>query len=155
MWELMKKLLIILAISSLLLIFGCTSNQISNQKTSASTQPSIETTQKTADPPAITKEKYIRYTKSAYDKSVEEGKVVLLDFYANWCPICRSENPKILSALDEINNPNVIAYQVHFNDDETNQEDKEITKQFGITYQHTKVIIKDGKQISKSLEVWT
>jgi len=98
---------------------------------------------------------FIRYEKSKYDQSITDGKVILLDFYANWCPTCRIEDPKLLAALNEINNPNLVAYKVHFNDGDTNDEDEAIAREFGITYQYTKVIVKDGEQVLKSLEPWS
>ena len=45
---------------------------------------------------------------------------------------------------------------MHYNDDETNHDDEEMAKKFGITYQHTKVILdKKGNVALKSLEVFS
>ena len=100
--------------------------------------------------------KYYRFDKAHYEKSLEEGKVILLDFHANWCPICKTEQPNIFAAFNELNNENIVGYEVHYNDDETNEDDEEMAKKFGITYQHTKVIIgKNGQVALKSLEVFS
>ena len=105
---------------------------------------------------AGTNSKYYRFDKTHYEKSLQEGKIIFLDFHASWCPICRSEHPDILAAFNELNNEEVVGYQVHYNDDETNEEDKEMAKKFGITYQHTKVFLnKNGEVALKSLEVFS
>ena len=105
---------------------------------------------------AGTKSKYYRFDKSHYEKSLAEGKVIFLDFHANWCPICKQEQPNIFEAFNELSNENVVGYQVHYNDDETNDDDKEMAKKFGVTYQHTKVIInKNGEVALKSLEAFS
>ena len=105
---------------------------------------------------AGTKSKYYRFDKSLYEKSLQEGKIVFLDFHANWCPICKAEQPNIFAAFNELNNENNVGYEVHYNDDETNSDDNEMAKKFGITYQHTKVFLdKNGKVALKSLDVFS
>lgn len=102
---------------------------------------------------AGTKSKYYRFDKSHYEKSLAEGKVIFLDFHASWCPICRQEQPNIFEAFNELNKEDVVGYRVHYNDDETNADDREMARKFGITYQHTKAIInKKGEVALKSLE---
>ena len=99
---------------------------------------------------------YYRYDKAAYEQALSEGKVVFLDFYANWCPICNAEKPGILQAFNEIGYENVVGFQVHYNDDKTNDDDRALARDFGITYQHTKVLIgRDGSTAVKSLETFT
>ena len=137
----MKKYLFIYLIFTLLILYGCTQQAYNS---AGSNEQNVDTDSY-----------YVRYDKDNYEQSLAEGKVILLDFYANWCPICRSENPKIIEGLAELNNPNVVAYQVHFNDGETTQEHEDLAKQFGVNLQHTKVILKNGEFFSKSLESWS
>jgi thiol-disulfide isomerase/thioredoxin len=98
---------------------------------------------------------YIEFNKADYDKAVAEGKVVFLDFYATWCPICRAEAPEIKAGFDGLSGDAVVGFRVNYNDPETDEEEKELAKQFAVTYQHTKVILVDGQQVLKDGETWT
>ncbi|MBI2671416.1 thioredoxin family protein [Candidatus Woesearchaeota archaeon] len=96
--------------------------------------------------------KYLRYNKEDFEKAKQENKVIFLYFYANWCGICKAERPNIFKAFNEMNYESVIGFEIHFNDDETTKEDKEISKELGIAYQHTIIIInKEGELSYKSL----
>ena len=137
-WLQMKYSLILTLL--LFLIIGCSNQTINDQITD------------TRDSSGVTK--YLKFEQDSYDQSLAEGKIVLLDFYANWCPICRSENPKLRAGLNELNNPNVIAYLVHYNDNEVTLEEETLAEKYGITYQHTKIILKNNEVVLKSLESW-
>ena len=139
-----KYLIILLAVSSLILS-GC--NSPGNAQGSEIGGEDASTMNSGAQ--------YARFDSVKYDQALADGKIVLLDFYANWCPICRSENPGIIAGLKQVSGDDAAGFQVHYNDDETTEEDKELAKKFGITLQHTKVIVKDGELISKSLEIWS
>ena len=97
---------------------------------------------------------YFVFTKADYDKALSSGKVVFLDFYANWCPICREETPDLKAGFDNLNSDKVVGFRVNYNDSDTDEDEKALAKQFAITYQHTKVILKDGKQVLKSQDSW-
>lgn len=97
---------------------------------------------------------YIVFNKTDYDKAQSLGKVVLLDFYANWCPICRTEQPEIRSGFDSLTSDKVVGFRVNYNDSDTDNDEKALATQFKIPYQHTKVILKNGKEISRSFGVW-
>lgn len=171
--KLKKEYFFVLLISALLFIFGCAQNNApnsiekSNENGIAVEKNSMEKSEnaekevmeKTISEPKLlagASSKYYRFEKTHYEKSLAEGKVIFLDFHANWCPICRNEQPNIFAAFNELNNENVVGYQVHYNDDETNEDDEELAKKFGITYQHTKVILdKNGEVALKSLEVFS
>ena len=97
---------------------------------------------------------YIDYTKEDYDKALAENKVIVLNFYANWCPICKTEQPEAFVAFNELKKPNVIGFRVHFKDSEVTADETALAQQFGVPYQHTKVIVKDGKKVLKAPDSW-
>ncbi len=95
---------------------------------------------------------YIRYSKAGFEKAKQDGKVIYLYFYATWCPICRADRPGILAAFEEMSFENVVGFEVHFNDGETNDEDEALAKEMGVRYQHTTVILdKEGNAAYRSL----
>ena len=96
--------------------------------------------------------KYYRYSKEAYDAASAENNVVYMYFYANWCPICKGARPKILEAFNKMNFDDVVGFEVHYNDDQVTEEDREITRNYQIPYQHTTIITKNKEQTFKSLE---
>jgi peroxiredoxin len=49
--------------------------------------------------------------------SSTRGKVVLLDFWAGWCPPCRAENPNIVSAYNKYSDRGFTVFQVSLDQD--------------------------------------
>lgn len=95
------------------------------------------------------------YNKADFDKAVSSGKLVVLFFYANWCPICRVEFPKMEDAFGQLSGDEVVGFRVNFNDDQTDSDEENLAREHGVAYQHTKVFIKDGKRVLKSPESWS
>ncbi|MCI0611378.1 thioredoxin family protein [bacterium] len=95
------------------------------------------------------------FTKADYDAAIKSDKLVVLYFYANWCPICKAEVANALyPAFNELTTDKVVGFQVSYNDSDTDSNEKSLASQFGVAYQHTKVFVKDGKRILKSPEGW-
>jgi len=138
----MKYLLLLVIVSSLVLA-GC-SNAVDEKII----------TEDNGDLNAVGAQ-YLAFDKDDFENAKSEDKLILLDFYANWCPICRLENPKIRAALKEFDSSEVVAFQVHYNDGDETEEHRALAKEYGITIQHTKVLIKDGKPVLRSLESWS
>ena len=90
---------------------------------------------------------YIVFNKEDYDKAIDENKIILLYFYANWCPICLSEQKEVFAAFDELNREDVIGFRVNYRDSDVDDFEEELAKEHGITYQHTKVIIQNGEDV--------
>jgi len=94
------------------------------------------------------------FAKADYDAAIKTDKLIVLYFYANWCPICIAEFPVMQKAFNELSTDKAIGFRVNYNDDQTDNDEKNLAKQFGVAYQHTKVFVKNGQRILKSPEGW-
>ncbi len=97
---------------------------------------------------------FLEFNKADYERAKQENKIILLDFYANWCPICRVEEPEIFAGFEELNNSNVVGFRVNFNDSDTDFDEKALVQEFNIPIQHTKVVLKNGVEVSRSSDSW-
>jgi thiol-disulfide isomerase/thioredoxin len=96
----------------------------------------------------------IDFNKTDYDASLKTDKLIVLYFYANWCPECRIEVPHLKEAFNGLTTDRVIGFRVNYNDNETDQDEEGLARKFGVPYQHTKVFVKNGAQVLKSPESW-
>lgn len=95
------------------------------------------------------------FNKKDYDKAIASRKIILLYFYANWCPVCRVEVSNALyPAFNELTTNKIVGFRINYNDSDTNEDERLLALQFGIAYQHSKVVLKDRKEVLKSLDQW-
>lgn len=87
---------------------------------------------------SINTRRYVAYTKQALESAASNRRV--LYFYANWCPICRPADADLRKNANKIPS-DVIVIRVNYNDTDTDQEEKDLAKKYGVTYQHTFVQI--------------
>ena len=155
-----KSYIFLVFIVSLFLLSGCKkSDDVMEKKDNAI----MEKNESTQNPDyfmakgkvlAGTKTPFIDFNKEDYNKALSENKVILLYFYANWCPICKFEEPNTRAAFNELNNENAVGFRVNYKDSDTDKDEEALAEEFQVPYQHTKVIIKDGKQVLKSPDTW-
>jgi thiol-disulfide isomerase/thioredoxin len=146
---------IILSLISIVFLSGCTDASLEQaqpqSEESSATEQTVESAYKGQIIAGDTT-KYIRFNSDDYQKALSEGKAVYLYFYANWCPICRAERPNILQAFNEMTLEDAVGFEVHYNDNEVTDEEEKISRDFGISYQHTTVILNTaGKESFRSL----
>jgi len=97
---------------------------------------------------------YLEFSQADYETALKTKRVIVLDFYANWCPICKREEPEILATFEQLDDPTIIGFRVNYKDSETDDSEEALARRFGVAYQHTKVILVDGNQALKSPESW-
>lgn len=91
--------------------------------------------------------RYAEYSKVVLDGAVNNRRVLF--FYASWCPTCRPADADLKENTSKIPE-DVTVIRVNYNDPETDQEEKDLAKKYGITYQHTFVQIDStGKEVTK------
>ena len=91
--------------------------------------------------------RYIVYSSGVLDQTADSKRV--LYFYANWCPICRPVDAELRENESQIPE-DLKVIRVNYNDPETDDEEEELAKTYGITYQHTFVQIdENGNEITK------
>lgn len=96
---------------------------------------------------AKTNSSYVQYSKEVFESSVSSRRVLF--FYASWCPTCIPADAAF-SANSGMIPDDVTLIRVNYNDPETDQEEKDLARKYGITYQHTFVQIDSaGKEIAK------
>lgn len=149
----MKKTTMSMLFAIAVLALACTPN------TNNATNPPAITTQNdgstfTGKVLAGSTTPYLEFTKADYDKALAEQKIIVLNFYANWCPSCQAEHPEALRAFNTLEANNVVGFRVNFKDSETDADEAALAKQFAIPYQHTKVVLKDGAEVARSSDNW-
>ena len=103
---------------------------------------------------AGTVSKYIEFSQTDYQKALTEGKIILLYFYANWCPVCKAEEKVTLRVFDALDDPRVVGFRVNYKDADTDDGEVALAQEFGITYQHSRVILREGEVVLKALDSW-
>lgn len=92
-------------------------------------------------------DRYVEYSKAALVGASNNRRVLF--FYASWCPTCKPTDADLSANKSKIP-ADVTVIRVNYNDPETDQEEKDLAKKYGITYQHTFVQIDgQGKEVTK------
>jgi len=94
------------------------------------------------------------FNRSDYENALMNEDLVVLYFYASWCPICRVEFPRMQEAFRMLDAHGVVGFRVNYNDSDTDEFEKGLAREHGVAYQHTKVFIRNGEQVLKSPESW-
>lgn len=104
--------------------------------------------------PGTTGPLYI-FNQAAYEAEVKKGKLVILYYYAKWCPICARETAEALYPFfDSVTDSRVIGFRINFNDFDTDRDETAMAKKYQIAYQHSKVFEYNGKLLLKDGQEW-
>ena len=84
------------------------------------------------------------YDKAAFDKALADGRPVIVDFFADWCPTCKAQKPHVQSLLGEAKMKGVTLFIADYD------KEKDLKKALRVTQQATFVVFKGGKEVGRS-----
>lgn len=82
---------------------------------------------------------YMKVNKNNFDEVKASEKVVLLDFYADWCGPCRMVGPVIEEIAKE--HPEILVGKINVD------EEQELASAFSVMSIPTLVVMRDGKVV--------
>jgi thioredoxin 1 len=77
------------------------------------------------------------FSKPAFDKAVAEGKPVVVDFAASWCPTCKQQKPIVQGLLKDPKRKTLTVFVADFDKEEA------LKKQMNVTMQSTLIALKE------------
>lgn len=88
----------------------------------------------------------INLTRNNFKSEVmSSDKTVLIDFWAEWCGLCRMMSPVIDEIADEVSDVKVCKVNV--------DEASDLASMFGIESIPTLIVIKNGQTVNKSIDL--
>lgn len=96
----------------------------------------------------VTNDRYVEYSPENFANSASNRRVLF--FYADWCPICRPADADFQTNENQIPS-DVTVIRVNYNDTKTDQDEKDLATEYGVTYQHTFVQIDSA---GKAVTTW-
>ncbi len=82
------------------------------------------------------------FSQKAFAEAQAEGKSILVDVTAPWCPTCAKQHP-IIQGLESAN-PKLVVFEVDFD------TAKDVLKQFNVQYQSTLISFKGKAEVARS-----
>lgn len=83
----------------------------------------------------------IKITKDNFNNLINEEKLTLVDFYADWCGPCRALGPVIEEIANELTSVNIGKLNV--------DNEKDIASQYNVRSIPTMILFKGGKEIDR------
>lgn len=87
----------------------------------------------------------IDYTPSAFDGALKDGKPILVEIQAPWCPTCKAQKPILAEIEAKPAYKDLVVVHVDFD------SQKDAVRRFGARMQSTLITFKDGKETGRSV----
>ncbi len=86
----------------------------------------------------------LAYDKAQYERALAQGKPVVVDFSASWCPTCKAQKPIVTNLLLEPRFKDLTVFVADYDTEAS------LKKQLRITQQSTFVVFKGGQEVARS-----
>jgi thiol-disulfide isomerase/thioredoxin len=84
------------------------------------------------------------FNKTAFDKALADGKPVVVDFAASWCPTCKEQKPIVQGLLKDPKRKSLTVFVADFDKEEA------LKQRLKVTMQSTLIAFKGGKEVARS-----
>lgn len=84
------------------------------------------------------------FDQAAFDALQKQGKPVLVEIHADWCPTCKTQEPILSDLLKTPELSGLTALRVDFD------KQKNVVKSFKVQYQSTLIVFKGGREVGRS-----
>ena len=85
------------------------------------------------------------FTMDAFKAAQKDGKSVLVDVWASWCPTCKAQGPILKSVLAKPQNKDVVLMRVNFD------TQLDVLKSFKVQSQSTLIMFKGSQEVARSV----
>ena len=86
----------------------------------------------------------VPFNQAAFDAALAQGRPVIVDFAADWCPTCKAQKPIVQGLLGETKRKPLTLFVANFDTEGA------LKKKLGVTMQSTFVVFKAGKEVGRS-----
>ena len=121
-------------------LFACGGEQAASAR-GTHTGLAVDATQAAALKPA----KWTAYSKAAFAAAQAQGRTILVDVHADWCPTCKAQAPILDEIRRDARSANTIFFRVDFD------KDKAFLKEHRIPRQSTVLLFKGKKEVERSI----
>lgn len=91
---------------------------------------------------------YVAHSEEVLKQGQDTRRVLF--FYASWCPFCQGADADFEKNMASIPS-DITVIRVNYNDPDTDASEKELARQYGVTYQHSFVQI---DAMGKAVAAW-
>lgn len=131
------KTLAFLSVFSILFFAGCDSKDKKDENIQSNAQQKIELKSEFILNSVQNSVFNIKIEDNKLKFAEKEGKIILVNFFATWCPPCKAEVPSLIKLQDDFKNDFEVI-SVLLEEFKSDEEINDFIKEFGINYEITK-----------------